>query len=77
MRRMTTKISAFESPDLGALSRNLKQNFPTLENFLGVSEVAEFNKKMSKISSQIHLEILKFDLRFCSFFTEFCDFRGP
>ena len=49
MRRMTTKISAFESPDLGALSRNLKQNFPTLENFLGASEVAEFSKKMSKI----------------------------
>ena len=35
------------------------------------------SKISSQISSKIHFEISKFDLRFCSFFAELFDFRGP
>mgnify|MGYP001481226764 CR=1 FL=1 len=61
MRRMATGGGAFESPDLGALSRNLKQNFPTLENFSGASEVAEFSKK-KRAKSQVKFQHFEMNL---------------
>ena len=57
---MTTTISAFESPDLGALSRYLKHILFNSKNFSGASEVAEFSKKRAK--SQVKFQNFEMNL---------------
>ena len=45
---MTTKVSALQSPELGAPLRYLEHMYSTSKNFLEALEVTEFAKKDEK-----------------------------
>ena len=55
MRRMTARVGAFESADLGGPSRYLKHILLSSGKFLGTSEVEEFsqNEQHRKSSFEI------------------------
>ena len=68
---MAIGVDVFDSSDLGG-SLN---TFELQKIFYGPLKSKSSVKNEQNL--KIHLEISKFDLRFCSFFTELFDFRGP
>ena len=55
MRRMTARIGAFESPDLGGPSRYLKHILLSSRKFLGTSEVEEFSQNEQNLKSSFEI----------------------
>ena len=55
MRRMTTRVNAFESPNLGGPSRYLKHILSSSRKFLETSEVEEFSQNEQNLKSSFEI----------------------